>query len=194
MTSFLKDMYRTWPQVTGDDATPGFEGPTDEGLQGISSECYIGFSYGSPPGVEREYVFALVRWISIQIGRRKSVFRNENLNLEVPVPYWVYDGLEAFPVLLDKDHDWSADLDGFRFDRFGLPEGDMLARELAWYHIPDGTHTTITATHQGRSGDEIREAFIQAGLPGAWEVVKLLQAELARLDVLWGDRATQTLR
>lgn len=187
MHEFLLEFYRPWPEVVGEDRPPIFSPPTTDPTFAHGA-CVVGFDYGGIGLIEREYNFALVRWMALQVGRRRRRFRGEGVTLEKPVAYVVVGGYEPWPVLLDTEWpDFPVDMRWWVTDQLGMNTDDYVVRELAWYHIPANAHTMITATHHGRSSEEVREALIQSGLEGAQQTLHIIRAQIARLDLLWRD-------
>lgn len=183
MANFLADTYRPWAEIASENVTAQFVGPTDE-LEYAYSKCQLGFNYLVSGGAEREYVYAIVRWVALQVGRNRRKF--DMGDLPKPVPYYVYDRGEVVPVLLNED--WPSPSRTFRpylVDQYGLPLGEEVARDLAWFHLPAGTYERVSVTHQGRSTEDIQEAIIANGIERAKVVLQFIRAEVARLDVLW---------
>jgi len=96
MVEFLSLNYRPFHTFMGLSwETSGIHGPlTEKELVYDRGKCRIGFEYGAG-GRDREYGFCVVRWIARKIGRRRA-FKG----IPEPVPYYVYDGYEAVPLLL----------------------------------------------------------------------------------------------
>lgn len=186
MYDFLREMYRSWPEVIDVDQEALFRGPDIELLY-IHGKCILGFDYGEASQEEREYNFALMRWVALQVGRQRRRFRGEGVTLDRPVPYIVVGGYEPWPILLDTEWAACTDMKWWLTDRLGMNTDNSAVRELAWYHIPDGTHERVSATHHGKSTEEIREALIQAGLDGARQTLHIMRSQVARLDTLWRD-------
>jgi len=185
MRAFLEDSYRPWPEILDEDERADFRGPSDT-LEYAHAKCQLGFDYLAGGGAEREYIYALIRWMALRIGRRKRLFRMGSLKRAVP--YYVYDGVEATPVLLNSE--WSdapTRFLPFQVDPYGLRVDSVPARSLAWYHIPEGTYERVSATHQGETSEAIREALIESGIERARTILQFIRAEVARLDVLWGS-------
>ena len=106
MMKFLRKNFRPWSVVTAgtDHAIDPDYDPTihrlcrDGDLDYDSGKCRIGFNYHSmPPGGLNDYVWGTLRWIAVRIGRRKPFAKL--LPGKGSVPYTVYDGNEAWPVL-----------------------------------------------------------------------------------------------
>jgi hypothetical protein len=183
MRAFLEDSYRPWPDILDEDEEADFRGPSDK-LEYAHAKCQLGFDYVAAGGAEREYVYALIRWMALHIGRRKRQFRMGTLKR--PAPYYVYDGVEATPVLLGPEWLDAPECFGpYQVDPFGLRIDDGPARTLAWYHIPEGTYERVSATHQKETSEAIREALIESGIERARTILQFIRAEVARLDVLW---------
>jgi hypothetical protein len=183
MREFLEASYRPWPDILDEDEETQFQGPTDE-LEYAHAKHQLGFNYSTGGGAEREYVFALIRWMALHIGRRRSHFRMGSLDRAAP--YYVYDGAEVVPVLHATE--WAtlpSALLAYRVDPYGLRFDGEIARGLAWYYIPEGTYERVSVTHQGKSSDTVREALIESGIERARTVLQFIRAEIARLDVLW---------
>ena len=183
MLDFLDDGYRSWPDIVDDDEGSQFRGPTDD-LSYAHAKHQVGFDYVAGGGADREYAYAVVRWMAFHVGRRKRRFKVGVLPR--PAPYYVYDGLESIPILLNTE--WIPAPTGFEpfvVDRYGLPIDDTIARNLAWFHIPEGTYERVSATHRGQPTKAIREALIESGIERARTVLQFIRAEIARLDTQW---------
>lgn len=188
MYAFLLERYRSWSQVLNerslDDA---FQGP----LVGGTMKGGVGFEFDpvvSAP--EREYHYALVRWMAIQIGKRRSKFRSEGLGFARAVPFFLYGG-EALPILLQAEWPETTEvLQAFVFDGLGMRVDNATERELAWYCLPENVFERISATHHGQPSTQIQEALIQEGLPGARETLQIIRSQIALLDVVWREHVS----
>ena len=185
MNSFLLQRYRSWSQVL-DDRTldDAFQGPF------LTSRGDIGFDFDPVVSVpEREYHFAIIRWMAIQIGKRRSKFRSEGLDLARPVPFFLYGESEALPILVQADWPGVAEsLQPFVFDTLGMRTDTGAERELAWYCLPENTFEKITTTHHGQPSASIQEALVQEGLPGARGTIELIRSQITLLDIVWRER------
>lgn len=190
MYAFLLERYRSWSQVlderTLDDA---FQGPfLDEDL-GLPFKGCIGFDYDPMvSATEREYHFAIARWMAVQIGKRRSKFRNEGLTFPKPVHFVLY-GDEPIPVLVQSD--WTEvpeTLQPFVFDTLGMRVDSTVERELAWYNLPENVFEKVTTTLHGKPSAIIREALIEEGLPGARWTLQHIRSQITLLDVVWRER------
>jgi len=192
MCRFLHAEYRSWPAVLEDEElTAGFAGPLiDADLAHAAGKCAVGFDYGQVAGPEREYHYSIMRWVALKIGKHRSKFRSPNVTLERSVPYLMFDASETWPILLEPD--WPTAPTILRLhvcDSLGMRmDLDMIARELAWYHIPDDTYERVTVTHQGRSVEEIQSTLIDAGFDGAKRTLRIIRSQVGRLDDLWKTR------
>jgi len=192
MAGFLQRCFKLWSEVVGDDdgeLEMFFEGPLVDDLEGVEpGRCIIGFNFLPSPQPEREYHYALMRWIALQAGKRRNRFRAEGLVLDQAVPYLLFDGYETLPILLDTE--WTetpSELTQYVCNRFGMPKSIEVARELAWFCLPEEIFDRLSVTHRDKSAEEVSEALIDSGLPTAWEVLGYIQAQIERLDVLWRD-------
>lgn len=178
MMGFLKKNFRPWSVITAgtEHACPPEYDPTlqrlcrDGKLDYDSGKCRIGFNYHSmPPGGLNDYVWGTLRWIAVRVGRRKSFAKR--LPGKGAVPYTVYDGYEAWPVLArpewdlrntPEDHQWClVDSDGFK------PEQR--------YWADRGFLSSLSAMVLGLNQE------------ADWND-KTVKAELARLSQLWDAR------
>lgn len=189
MHEFLIRQYKPWSElVDGEDIPDHFQGPYIDDQLDTPGKCCIGFDYQPVTGAEREYHFSLIRWMAIQIGKRRSKFRGEALVLVTPVPYVLYDGIELSPVLVqDEWPNVGPDLQPHVFDALGMKVDETVARELAWHFLPDGVFERVSATHHGRPPDSVSEALVQEGLAGAQEVLLGIRSQIAQLDALWKE-------
>jgi hypothetical protein len=79
---------------------------TEEDLAYDDGKCRIGFNFS----LSSAYVYAVCQWIALRVGRRRRSFScdsiAETFRLDQPVPYIVYDGEAAYPLLplADKPH------------------------------------------------------------------------------------------
>jgi hypothetical protein len=184
MFGLLADLYHPWPEIVDEDGPPAFWGPLIDDLACSQGKCLIGWDHQPVDGPERLYNFSLIRWIAIRVGRKQKRFRGDNLSLNRPVPYWVQDGERACPICPDGGGvlvPTGVPL----YDRYGLPIGPKAAQELSWHYIPDVAHGVISATHHGKPLDEIQQALMNAGMPGALASIRVIRSEIAKLDVLW---------
>lgn len=89
MMKFLDENFTTFEDLVGYDGCWGNK-PTDD-LSYDDGKLRIGFNYSGMGDVERSYIFAVCKWISLKIGRKKKIEGKT-------VPYYVYDGDEAIAI------------------------------------------------------------------------------------------------
>lgn len=193
MFAFLEKHYHPW----GDLAAPFKEdldksptnilplfswdtrtrGPLTEGLSYDHGKCKIGFDYGA--GLcegERYWMYNLCYWMAQRVGRRKVLGR------KAPgcgaVPYVLYDGFDAWPVLersefADKleDSEWLVDR-GFR----GM---------LATVELEKMSFEEDTAGFPTTADLQYIERWFNPRLEMAKRVDVIIRTELARLTSLW---------
>lgn len=96
MIKFMEKNYKA-PHVLFDegDYSSSSEVPTDD-LSYDNAKLTLGFDYSCMPEYEHDYVFAVLRWMSLKIGRKRKW-----KNMPTSVPYIVYDGFEAWPVIVE---------------------------------------------------------------------------------------------
>jgi len=101
MVEFLQQHYRPWNALARQyPKLQMLNDPTEQWKEGPLSYDHrlrrIGFQY-SVLYYADHYVFCFLHWIALQVGRRR-IFRAT----QVPeaIPYIVYDGGEAWPVIL----------------------------------------------------------------------------------------------
>jgi len=179
MADFLSDVYRPWTDISDEDVDDAqFDGPLHMG------KASLGFDYTSEGGPEWEYSFAFIRWTALKIGRRRRRFGPHLF--KTPVPF-IMPPAGPRPVLIDTE--WPRHppepYECCVVDQFGLLTCPHPARELAWYHIPEGSYGRISATHSGKPISAVREALILSGIERAKVVLQYIRAEIARLDALW---------
>ena len=152
---------------------------------------------------EREYAYALCRWMAIRVGKKKTRFTNLTPPLPTlpdPAPYIVYDGYESWPVLVGtkveskrrpKNAQWLCT------DKLGIKNG------------PEAISSFVRSSWDVNGFWEIHDKIVSEGEPmpekgdrHAWhdkvylklyEKIKtavdtklaFLRKELTRLDRLW---------
>jgi hypothetical protein len=184
MADFLADNYRPWADIVDGAGKAQFHGPTDELVEN-PAKCRIGFNYTLAHGPEREYVMALLRWIASKVGRRCRKFKMGRLY--EPFPY-LYEGHESQPVLPEETPLPKAFRRSFQpyvVNQFGIPISKRIERDLAWFCLPEGTFTIVSALYLDRSVREIQEGIIQRGMSQARLMLNYIQAEIGRLDAFW---------
>ena len=135
MFSFLQENFRPWSDICGPEYTfdpeydPSRNLVTDSGLNYDSGKCRIGFNHKSISGGLSHYIYSTLRWMALQVGKRRT-FKKVFPKSTEAIPYIVYDGHEAWPVIRKRapvDYQWClVDKDGFKasdsFDRMFDPQ------------------------------------------------------------------------
>jgi len=198
MMAFLNDYYRSWdqvikpfkeelfvtgsgnmrvaPQISFDTRLRGpvTEAAYDDGKTRIAFDYGAGFS-----DAERYWMYNLCYWMAQRVGRRRTFSK------KAPgcgaVPYVVYDGFEAWPVLEKSEF------------------GDKVAEDNEWLVEQGfrGMESLVEWEHQAaqenakKSGEEMPKAFTEwlaSRAETARIVDKAIKAELLRLSGLWDAR------
>ena len=161
MWAFLQEHYRPASEVFGrggDYAVLCRDGDIcyDKG------KCRIGYDFNTG-GPERHYIFAVVRWLALKVGKTRKTFADD-LKLDVAVPYYVYDGYEYFPVIPKATK--------------GIPKmvGWAIVDKLGWKKPEEWTEQQLV-----KFSPEIREEYTNE----RDEYESLIVNELKRLDKLW---------
>lgn len=186
MYEFLQRNYRTWTEVLGDDEDAKFYGPFIDTDLSTKGTCRIGFEYDADSDLsEQEYHFALMRWVALQVGKKRSRFRLEG-ELEKSVPF-VNFNLETRPLFFV--HDWTdGGASGPLVDRLGMMVDDSVAKELAWVCLPADAFQKVSLTHFGRSSNDVEAAIVAEGIQSAHECLSVVKSQIAKLDSLWVGR------
>lgn len=167
MFAFLEKTYRDWAVVCGTERDYPRSVCHDGQLAYDHGKNRIGFNYRSL-GDEDHYIFSLLRWIALRVGR-KRVFKKLS---PVAVPYIVYDGHEAWPTLLkDTWKDAPEDFRWYLVDEHGFQRADR-----PWDNWVDDDIT------RNRNHPYIVQREAQYV-----EIDKLVATELARLSKLWEE-------
>ena len=112
MFTFLEEHYRSWSQIMKYE-DEYVRGPTDD-LSYDQGTCRIGFDYGALGDPERCYIFSILTWISIKVGKRKSFKKIGGSFL-----YYVYDGFDSIPILFESVG--KKEYDQFIVNKYGYP-------------------------------------------------------------------------
>jgi hypothetical protein len=203
--SFMRKHYRPWPEVAGDGSGSGqyASGPR-ESLAYDKRKGVIGVDYGPVSGWEREYAFAIVRWMAIRAGRRRSSFRKDAVTphvLESPAPYMTYDGYENWPILVvasakelravPKSARWCAT------DRLGMKAEPWRQIATVLFDLKGVNVTKVMARASREAGPhpergkhwnwvERREKALLRLCRGQFDLAnRVMERELERLDALW---------
>jgi hypothetical protein len=130
MQELLDREYRTWPELHGGTKNdPVYVSPPmSKGLSYDHGRCGIGFDYNAHGG-ERHYVFALIRWMALRIGRRTPTAKQ---------PYYIYDGHEVIPIQREE----VPESGNSTVDCWGVPIETPNERKIkgVWWVIYELTH------------------------------------------------------
>lgn len=121
MNAFLKANFRHWDEVIGSpNENRRVSDVSTDDLSYAHRKNQIGFDYGGMTGPRREYYNAVLRWVAIQVGKRRTKFRvdEKSYTFEEPVPAFIYDVESGWPVLLKRPKD--KDLRWCWVDRLGM--------------------------------------------------------------------------
>jgi len=163
MRAFMDEHYRDIKAVTGGRYNAFAHGPTDD-LAYDHGKCRLGFNYNCPDP-ERDYIFALVKWMALRAGRRRKLEVFEQTGVMAVVPYYVYDGFEAIPIVLVSE--WKGKEPPYPWPDNPNCEAWPLVDEHGW-------------TIQGG----LWERYVEVGLIEQ-EGIDAVVAELHRLTELW---------
>ena len=95
MLDFLSKNYQD-ADVVFDGKVTAYACPPTDDLCYDHAKLKLGFDYGMLDEAENEYVYALVRWMGLKIGKKRKW-----KSIPVSVPYMVYDGFEAWPIIVE---------------------------------------------------------------------------------------------
>lgn len=141
------------------------------GLSYDSSKLAIGFDYNACEP-ERDYIYLVVKWMALKIGK---TYKLRNVG---EVPYYVYDGCEKTPILVESS--WK----------------DKISEEYKWALVNDVGFKSLSKSYVGVPAYEDapdQEKWIEkrlsvyseiANMP--WrEVDKKIHDELKKLESLY---------
>lgn len=199
MWAFMQDHYQPWHKVEPPEdqlqpleSDPGFphsmafpQGPTNPDYDFTGQLCRdgnlaydrgkhrIGYNYRVSHGPSGDYAWAILRWMALRAGRHKSF--SKRLGQTAGVPYTVYDGHEAWPVLCRLDWEgkcpnrerWClVDDNGFKpVRRDWMPMGDL-----------ENVERKIIV-HTFKDKDSILTAFLKMNLPDEWVAEAALELD-----------------
>jgi hypothetical protein len=211
MFVFLQEHYRSWdlfvaPYKDELEAVQGngilmpfitldsrLRGPLTDDLSYDHSKFKIGFDYGAGfSDGERYWMYNFCYWIAQRVGRRRT-FKKQAPDCGA-VPYVLYDGHEAWPVLerseyegkVGEDSEWLVD-NGFR----------GMARQSDWEEQMqrDKLQKAQDEGLEGEAMEKVKESvtamleWLAGKRKGSELVDKIVKSELARLTELWEARS-----
>jgi len=126
-----------------------------------SGKCSIGFNYSCMDEAENQYVYCVLYWIALKVGKRRPFNK-----LGASVPYIVYDGYEAWPRLLRSE--WES----------------KVPAEFKWCLVEGCGFKSCRREGHGRKFYEAIAAMLGRSFK---KQDKMVQEELQRLDRLWNS-------
>lgn len=204
MVAFMREHYRTWNAVSESKGREVEQPPSDD----VSGSNGVGFHYSAVSGLAREWIYAVVRWMALKVGTRRSRFAKDIVEPAVggPIPYLLYDGYQAWPIIVVSSAEEALQLPGNQRyhaqDRYGAHillknyiESSMVfmdqgvGKELVeavmaqWAEMePAPEYLSESYTEWLVKRDDI---MFEALKPFLTEKHELLRGELERLDALW---------
>lgn len=121
MIAFMKKHYRNTEKLCDESV---YSILTDD-LSYDHAKTGLGFDYSPCSDIEHHYIFTILKWMALKIGRKKH-FKKYGT-----VPYYVYDGIEVCPILIGKGRMGWLPVNKLGFKSFGsgFNEGQKKARE-----------------------------------------------------------------
>jgi hypothetical protein len=119
MMAFFDKEYLSYGEVFGVAGAPYTSPPTTD-LSYNHKPLAIGIDYGGISGLERLYVYTLVRWMALKIGKKRRVFREPSFRSASPVPYMLYDESDTWPVLDQPKNAGPANVGWCCVDKYGV--------------------------------------------------------------------------
>lgn len=158
MLGFLGRSFRPWTVVLDGRDGDRYIGDPTKDLDYARGGWQVGFNYGawgvSLGDPEYEYYWAVLRWIALQVGRRRGKFRLQGhegtYSFPEPVPYTVYDGDDRWPVLTSRPH---PRLRWCWVDRLGMHRDRGTVAE----HHSNLVHELLVRPLPERDGSVVRE-------------------------------------
>jgi hypothetical protein len=153
-------------------------------------------------GFERGYAFILVKWVALQVGTTRWVFKDPKISFKDPVPFMSYDGDENWPVLLQPLSSVPKHVRWCCVDRYGMKLDKTRYEEFVmdWILDPEGkfwaaTHEEACRKHAVPNDplapvdNRVRQKIINTRMTLLWphikEVVAPIRTEMKRLDRAW---------
>jgi hypothetical protein len=207
MKDFLKNNYRNYSTLINSNNYNNANEPGDD-LSYDNSKFILGFDYSSClNGWERYYIYSTLRWMAIKVGKKRSRFTKEVVNPNLfthPIPYMVYDGDEAWAIIVCATTDEAAKLPTSQqwcaVDSLGMTNGPKYKLELI-YNSNDIFNSEIknkinkdktdTIGSCPEIGDRLewhnkyKEICLKYVEPEINNNLKIIRDELIRLDNLW---------
>lgn len=166
MLSFMDKNYQDVSKLLPDHYTyPAASSPTSHHLAYDDGKCRIGFNYSTMDDPERRYIWALLRWMSLQVGRKRKLEIFYDTGIKKIVPYIVYDGLKAMPVVLVEE--W---------------KNEAPPRDSGSWEMHDELGWRVTENAHANKASRLLGIFSKKRKIKEFQV---LREEIKRLDGLW---------
>lgn len=200
MLSFMEKEYRPHWKIRGHKDTGCYTGePTDDPAY-CHGKTIIGIDYGPVGGFERGYAYTLVRWMALQVGTRRTVFKEPKARFRKPVPCMTYDGDSPWPILVKDPEKVPESLRWCCVDQWGMrlhPSGvddymfelqdpDVYIKAIHEAQRKFGLTASDQATAKNR--DLFWKARDEANRilwPQVKEILAPMWTEMKRLDAAW---------
>jgi len=170
MIKFMEKNYKAPHTIFKGKCSSSFssssEVPTDE-LSYDHAKVALGFNYSCMPEYESDYVWVVLRWMTLKIGRKRKWKA-----LPIAVPYTVYDGFEAWPVIVEDT----------------IPIDDIPEDKRWAIYTKDCCKVTKHCDKDTLDYYKKRQQFME-DVFGVKDVLKTIQKEIERLDELWEEDA-----
>jgi hypothetical protein len=204
MTDFLAVNFRSWSEVIGKGERFYNVSPPNDDLDYDSAKNVVGFNYSCSSGWERFYTSTMCRWLALKVGTRKSRFAKDVIEPNVlpePAPFMVYDGYQAWPVIVATVKEARKLPIGQRCwatSPLGLPTGPERFEEVAFYAAENDIGTDVFETfqkelvkadidnlpHEERVKTHQR-IMAKCFKPQITKGLKTVETEIRRLDKAW---------
>jgi hypothetical protein len=102
MLDFMEKNYTTPGKLFyGDDEQTNSNFTDDMSYDHVKTG--LGFDYGPIDDMERQYIYCVLRWVALKIGRKKHFKKYGTM------PHYIYDGCEAMLISVGRNLDgWTA--------------------------------------------------------------------------------------
>jgi len=203
MLAFMKKEYRPHWQIRNlKNYKDCYSSEPREDLAYFHGKCIIGIDYNAA-GFERGYAFTLTRWMALQVSMSRRSFKDPKVTFPEPVPFMVYDGCDAWPVLLKPLSAVPKNIRWCCVDRFGM-KLDVTSTEDYVFDIPDlqafnkahaeaCKHHGIDPTKPWPNPEpegirwKIRDTRQRLLWPEVKKVIAPMRTEMKRLDKAWAS-------
>jgi hypothetical protein len=175
MMAFMAEHFRPFDRVSGIGDSQFFRGPTDD-MSYCHGQLKLGFDYSGLSGPQRKYVFGLVYWMALRIGRKVSVTDHNKQTHSLALCN--YDSQSCWPVI-PQDSD---------VPREFLYNGDPGVRvDPHGWSWSDDDERSVVAFNNG-------EPYVENGKtypnPHSRDEFNRVHEELKRLSALWEQAHT----